>query len=121
MLSDEETDLVVAKRIRLRRKSLGMTQLQLSTALGVTYQQVQKFERGTNRVSAGRLWRIAQILDVPVSHFFNGVAEADLQSGDRIFDALTRDTVCECVTGLASVTDRDIKEFVIPLVTRLRG
>ena len=62
-------DMHVGKRVRLRRTLLGMSQEQLGAELNVTFQQVQKYERGANRVSASRLWDISQILDVPISYF----------------------------------------------------
>ena len=63
-------DVHVGKRIRMRRQFLGMSQATLAEQLGVTFQQVQKYEGGANRVSASRLAEVAHILDVPVPHFF---------------------------------------------------
>jgi len=64
------TDIHVGSRIRLRRNILGMSQEKLGEHLGITFQQIQKYEKGTNRVGASRLQAIASILDVPVSFFF---------------------------------------------------
>ena len=61
----------VGARVRLRRVLLGMTQTDLGTAIGVTFQQMQKYERGTNRISASRLHDLARVLDVPIEHFFD--------------------------------------------------
>lgn len=66
-------DRHVGARIRERRLMLGMSQQQLAEAIGVTYQQAHKYERGLNRISAGRLYGIAQVLGVPVSWFFDGI------------------------------------------------
>lgn len=66
-------DRHVGARIRERRLLLGMSQQQLAEAIGVTYQQAHKYERGLNRISAGRLYGIAQVLGVPVSWFFDGI------------------------------------------------
>ncbi|WP_375703255.1 helix-turn-helix domain-containing protein [Bartonella sp. AD13SXNS] len=63
-------DLFIGKKIRLRRKMLKMSQKTLGQHLGVTFQQIQKYENGLNRVSAGRLMEISDILDVPVSFFY---------------------------------------------------
>jgi transcriptional regulator with XRE-family HTH domain len=63
----------VGARVRERRIMLGLTQQQLADLIGVTYQQAHKYERGINRVSAGRLYEIAQVLSVPVSYFFDGI------------------------------------------------
>jgi transcriptional regulator with XRE-family HTH domain len=69
----QEIDRHVGARIRERRIMLGLTQQQLADLIGVTYQQAHKYERGINRVSAGRLFEIAQVLSVPVSYFFDGL------------------------------------------------
>lgn len=66
-------DVHVGGRVRLRRTLLGMSQERLGEALGLTFQQVQKYERGTNRVGASRLYHLSQILDVPVSFFFEEI------------------------------------------------
>src|SRR3712207_9226934 len=66
-------DRHVGARIRERRIMMGLSQQQLARMVGVTYQQAHKYERGLNRISAGRLFEIAQVLDVPVSFFFEGL------------------------------------------------
>ena len=69
-------DVHVGKRVRHRRWLIGMTQQQLAEQVGIKFQQIQKYETGANRVSASRLWDIAEALDVPVSFFFEGLDEA---------------------------------------------
>lgn len=64
-------DAHVGQRVRMRRTLLGMSQEKLGDAIGLTFQQVQKYERGSNRISAGTLYRLSQVLDVPVSYFFD--------------------------------------------------
>ncbi len=73
MKSKQETsiDIHVGSRVRLRRILLGMSQDKLGKALGVTFQQIQKQEKGRNRTGSGRLYQLSQILDVPVSFFFD--------------------------------------------------
>ena len=68
-------DAHVGSRVRLRRTLLGMNQTQLGEALGVTFQQIGKYERGVDRFGASRLWQLSQVLDVPVSYFFEGLDE----------------------------------------------
>ena len=68
-------DIHVGKRVRIRRKLLGMSQTMLGDAVGITFQQVQKCEHGANRISASRLFEISQALDVPVSFFFDDMPE----------------------------------------------
>ena len=64
-------DRIVGQRLRWRRRELKLTQEQLGEKLGLTFQQVQKYEKGVNRVSAGTLYEIAQVLDLPISWFFD--------------------------------------------------
>ncbi len=73
-------DVHVGKRIRHRRWLVGMTQQQLAESVGIKFQQIQKYETGANRVSASRLWDIADALDVEVSFFFDGL---DHENGDK--------------------------------------
>ncbi len=73
-------DTHVGARIRLRRTLLGMSQERLGEALGLTFQQVQKYERGVNRVGASRLFDLSRVLDVPISFFFDDMSEASAQS-----------------------------------------
>jgi transcriptional regulator with XRE-family HTH domain len=71
----QDIDRHVGARVRERRIMLGLTQQQLADLIGVTYQQAHKYERAINRVSAGRLFEIAQVLSVPVSYFFDGLEQ----------------------------------------------
>ena len=71
----DDIDFHLGKRMRRRRRLLGLTQQQLAEACGVRFQQIQKYECGANRVSAARLWRIAGALDVPVNYFFEGLTD----------------------------------------------
>lgn len=75
-------DVHVGKRIRHRRWLVGMTQQQLAEHVGIKFQQIQKYETGANRVSASRLWDIAEALDVQVSFFFEGMRENDAVETD---------------------------------------
>jgi transcriptional regulator with XRE-family HTH domain len=71
-----DIDLHLGKRLRRRRRLLGLTQQQLAIAVGVRFQQIQKYECGANRISAARLWQLSEALEVQVSYFFDGLAEA---------------------------------------------
>ncbi len=70
-----DIDLHLGRRLRRRRRLLGLTQQQLASVVGVRFQQIQKYECGANRISAARLWRIASALEVPVGYFYDGLAE----------------------------------------------
>ena len=77
-------DVHVGGRVRLRRTLLGMSQDKLAQALGLTFQQIQKYERGANRIGSSRLYHLSQILDVPVSFFFDDMpAEVAAAGGGR--------------------------------------
>ncbi len=83
-------DLHVGGRVRMRRKMLGLSQEALADALKLTFQQVQKYERGANRVSASKLYEIAKTLQVPVSYFFDGLADPMTSEVDEVGAAAER-------------------------------
>lgn len=91
-------DVHVGARVRLRRTLLGMSQEKLGQAIGLTFQQVQKYERGTNRIGASRLHELAQVLEVPVSYFF-----ADLNLPDGT--SLGADAAVKPAKGLSEPAD----------------
>lgn len=100
-------DVHVGLRVRQRRALLGMSQTDLGQAVGLTFQQVQKYERGFNRVSASRLFEFAAVLDVPVSHFFEGMAET--ASGRRKAGRSKKGEAAESIT---KHTKRETLELV---------
>ena len=73
---ENNIDVHLGKRLRRRRRLLGLTQQQLAGACGVRFQQIQKYECGANRISAARLWQLAEALETPISYFYDGLAEA---------------------------------------------
>lgn len=75
-----DIDRHLGKRLRQRRRMLGQTQQQIAEAVGVRFQQIQKYECGANRISAARLWLLAKALEAPVSSFFEGLTE-DIEGG----------------------------------------
>jgi transcriptional regulator with XRE-family HTH domain len=89
-LMKHPVDAHVGKRIRHRRWMVGMTQQQLADKVGIKFQQIQKYETGMNRVSASRLWDIADSLEVTISFFFDGLVDGDVQprtmGGDLLAD-----------------------------------
>src|SRR2546429_4777702 len=82
--SPDPVDKHVGNRVRMRRMMLSMSQEKLGDALDLTFQQVQKYEKGTNRIGASRLQHIAQILQVPVSFFFEGGPAAEGSRGASV-------------------------------------
>ena len=109
-------DVHVGSRVRLRRTMLGMSQEKLGHAIGVTFQQVQKYERGANRVGASRLHEISRILDVPVSYFFDemsaataAVTAASVAPASAVARRRTRSA------GLRAALDISLTEFKLTL------
>jgi transcriptional regulator with XRE-family HTH domain len=70
---EQDIDLHLGKKLRARRRLLGLTQQQLAQVVGVRFQQIQKYECGANRISASRLWELAQVLNVPIGYFYEGL------------------------------------------------
>lgn len=82
-------DRHVGRRVRMRRLMLHVSQTQLGDALGVTFQQVQKYEKGVNRISASRLQRLSAVLKVPVSFFFEGTSDNEVKGSIEIPEDIT--------------------------------
>jgi transcriptional regulator with XRE-family HTH domain len=72
-----DIDVHLGKRLRRRRRLLGLTQQQLAGACGVRFQQIQKYECGANRISAARLWQLSEALEVPVGYFYDGLSDEE--------------------------------------------
>ncbi|WP_049758469.1 helix-turn-helix domain-containing protein [Phenylobacterium zucineum] len=117
-------DVHVGLRVRLRRKALGLTQQSLAEALDLTFQQVQKYERGANRISASTLFRISQVLEVPVSYFFDGLHDPAKVAGERfaqVYDTVLQDLLLEpngpaLAEAFLSIRRRGIRKSVTDLV-----
>lgn len=104
------TDVHVGRRVREARATKSMSQEQLGNILGVSFQQVQKYEKGTNRIGSSRLWDIARALDVPVSYFFEGIEEGS--ENDR---PLARRTI-EMAKRIDSIADSSVRNQVLNLI-----
>ena len=107
----EEIDEHLGKRLRRRRRLLGLTQQQLASACGVRFQQIQKYECAANRMSAARLWRLAQVLDVPVSYFYEGFGpQRDSggrgREGEAQREVFTRKETRDLVRAYYSLSER---------------
>jgi transcriptional regulator with XRE-family HTH domain len=82
----QDVDRLVGSRVRMRRMMVGITQEKLGDACGITFQQIQKYEKGTNRIGASRLHQIARILEVPVEFFYEGATSDQNSGGPSIVD-----------------------------------
>ena len=107
-------DEYVGERIRMRRTELGLTQEELAAALKISYQQVQKYETGANRVSAGRLFEIAQRLQVDMAYFFSGL-EQKPDSKPMEHGGKNRSTI-ELVRNFSEIEDNTIRTAVAGLI-----
>ena len=126
------TDIHVGSRLRLRRTLLGLSQERLAEAIGVTFQQVQKYERGANRIGSSRLYDLAQVLDVPVAFFFEGLAApsaartsarsrglAESKAEPFELDPMAKRETLELVRAYYRIADPEIRKRVYELAKSL--
>lgn len=126
-------DIHVGSRVRLRRTLLGLSQEKLGEAVGLTFQQIQKYERGANRIGASRLFEFSRILDVPVSFFFDdmadrpkatddseeGLALSDQPQAPLEPDPLTRRETLELVRAYYRIGDPQVRKRLFELAKSL--
>lgn len=119
-------DTHVGARVRLRRTMLGLSQEKLGESLGITFQQVQKYEKGSNRIGASRLQRMSDVLNVPVAYFFEdapgGAERGGLQEGsgsDHIADFLSSSDGLQLNRAFVRITDPKVRRRIIDLVRTL--
>jgi transcriptional regulator with XRE-family HTH domain len=108
-------DVHVGSRVRLRRTLLGMSQEKLGEAIGLTFQQVQKYERGTNRIGASRLWELSAVLEVPVQFFFGEMAPETLAEMSRITShkpAPDPDAAATTIASTSAITRPETLELI---------
>jgi transcriptional regulator with XRE-family HTH domain len=120
-------DIHVGSRIRLRRTMLGMSQEKLGESLGITFQQIQKYEKGTNRVGASRLQNISSILNVPVSFFFEdapgdggvGSGMSEPSSSNYVVDFLSSSEGLQLNRAFVKISDAKVRRKLVDLVKAL--
>jgi transcriptional regulator with XRE-family HTH domain len=117
-------DQLVGSRVRQRRMALGMSQEKLGEHLGVTFQQVQKYEKGVNRVGASRLQRIAEVLGAPISFFFEEAArgldhEIEKQEAHSLSNVLASKEFLSLANSFSAIRDPQIRQKVVDLVDAL--
>ncbi len=119
-------DRHVGNRVRMRRLLVGMSQEKLGELLGITFQQVQKYEKGSNRVSASRLYQIARVLGVPVQYFYDELKEDDGPSGfaesegaDAIAGALQSPDGVQIARIFSETTDPEKRKLILNAVKLL--
>ena len=124
-------DIHVGSRVRLRRMMLGMSQEKLGESLGITFQQIQKYEKGTNRIGASRLQHISSVLSVPVSFFFEdapgapGASEATGMAESRpasyMTDFLSSSEGIQLNKAFTRIKDSKLRRRIIDLVRAAAG
>jgi transcriptional regulator with XRE-family HTH domain len=120
-------DVHVGSRLRLRRTLLGLSQQKVGDALGLTFQQVQKYERGANRIGASRLWDLSGVLDCPVSFFFeemdssaaNQQKKSDLPPNADIGDPMNRRETLDLVRAYYRITEEPVRRRIYELTKSL--
>ena len=120
----DPVDVEVGHRIRIERLSRGLSQTALANQLGVTFQQVQKYEKGVNRVGAGRLTKIAEVLGVPVSTFFSGKEVLESEQGRSSDDTsplklLTVSGAFRLLRAYADIEDTNLRRSIVDLVEQI--
>jgi len=126
--SPNPTDKYVGSRVRMRRLMLEMSQKKLGEKLRLTFQQVQKYEKGTNRIGASRLQHISQILKVPVSFFFDGALGKQADDGsskapvaDYVSDFLSSSDGLALTKAFTNIKDSKLRRRVVDLVEEIAG
>jgi transcriptional regulator with XRE-family HTH domain len=122
-------DKHVGSRVRMRRMMLGMSQEKLGDSLGLTFQQVQKYEKGTNRIGASRLQQISGILQVPVSFFFEGAPRSEGQHGGMaeapspayVSDFLATSDGLSLTKAFMRIKDAKLRRRIVDLVEQIAG
>lgn len=129
--SPHPVDVYAGQRLRTRRLLLGMSQGELADRAGITFQQVQKYERGINRISLSRLYELAQILEIPVTYFFDGYNDESKRSNlsgvkgeafnndDSEFDLMNRRETIKLVRAYFAIQDPVLRTQVLTMARTL--
>jgi transcriptional regulator with XRE-family HTH domain len=121
-------DVHVGRRVKMRRMLIGMSQEKLGEQLGLTFQQVQKYEKGANRIGASRLWDLSRILDVPVRFFFEGArpdggqpAEGftEEQQPDFVLDFVQSSEGVQLIKAFIQIKDDNVRRGIVNLAKTL--
>src|SRR5579863_16647 len=114
-------DAQVGSRVRIRRMLIGMSQEKLGDLLGLTFQQVQKYEKGVNRIGAGRLYEIARILGVPIDFFYDGVAApmAGADATPPVMEFVSSGEGLQLSLAFMKIKDPKVRKRVLDLVKSL--
>lgn len=110
---EDNFNIHLGKKLRMRRLSLGLTQTKVAQAINVTFQQIQKYEKGTNGVSSNRLMQLAQFLKVPIIYFFEDFKEfKDINNSEEVNDDLNYSFLSRTFTSLSRVQKEKILQIL---------
>ncbi|MGH6829415.1 MAG: helix-turn-helix domain-containing protein [Rhizomicrobium sp.] len=116
-------DAMVGNRVRIRRMLVGMSQERLGDLLGLTFQQVQKYEKGINRIGAGRLFEIARILDVPIEFFYEGAGQSPgkdfVDAGAPLLEFVSSNEGMQLSLAYIKIKDPKVRKRILDLVKSL--
>jgi len=114
-------DIQVGNRVRIRRMLIGMSQEKLGDHLGLTFQQVQKYEKGVNRIGAGRLFEVSRILNVPVDFFYEGVSAAGQPESDGapVMEFVSSGEGLQLALAFMKIKDAKVRKRMLDLVKSL--
>jgi transcriptional regulator with XRE-family HTH domain len=115
----DSVDRIVGRNIRIYRLQKGLTQTELADQLELTFQQVQKYEKGTNRVGSGRLLKIATFLGIPVTSLFRGSDEMEDTDKQSLFDQLAKPHANRLLQAFARIDDDGLRRSVVQLVEEI--
>jgi transcriptional regulator with XRE-family HTH domain len=114
-----QTDVLVGSRVRVRRLELGLSQTALANELGVTFQQVQKYEKGTNRIGASRLHAMARVLSVPVTYFFPADGPQGTAKPTEVLNLLSIPGAVDLLRDYAAISDRLARKALVVMARTL--
>ncbi|WP_409432670.1 helix-turn-helix domain-containing protein [Litorimonas sp. RW-G-Af-16] len=124
--SPNPVDIHVGTRVRLRRQVMKMSQEKLGDQLGVTFQQVQKYERGSNRIGASRLWKISDVLNVPIGFFFDGLSDgidhAEFGEDDQmpiVYDFINSSDGVALAKAVSQIKNKAVRRQILELARSL--
>lgn len=123
--SPDHIDQHAGAQLRIRRSEFDMSQSELGEKLGVTFQQVQKYERGTNRISAGRLFKIAHILNVPITYFYDGLDQSGSPKigggATALYDFIVSPDGLDLAEAFTGIRHQTTRRRVIDLIRSISG
>jgi len=120
-IKPNKIDVYVGRRVRMQRTMLGLSQVDLGKLVGLTFQQIQKYEQGDNRIGSSRLYDLSQALHAPITFFFEGLEKNTSEDADSNIkkDPAARRETLELVRGFSKIRDEEVKSAIMDMITNL--